>query len=203
MSEDDARAWLAAHFGDRIRKLEELVDLVLTESARQNLISSATLPEIWARHILDSAQLIELARSKPGPWLDIGTGAGFPGMVAAVLGRAVTMVEPRRKRVEFLSDCIKTLGVQGNSRVIHSKVEAMAPKPFAVISARAVASLPNLLAVAVACSNPDTIWLLPKGRNADAEVAEARRAWHGVFHVERSITDPSSLIVIATGVSRR
>jgi len=204
MTEEEAKAWIAARFtSEALTKLERFVDLVLAEATKQNLVSAATLPEIWARHIVDSAQLVIHAAERPGSWLDIGTGAGFPGMVAAALGRDVTMVEPRRKRVEFLGRSIAALDLGSRAHIVLGKVESLPTRPFNVISARAVAALPALLAGAVHCSNRETLWLLPKGRNAEAEVADARRTWHGTFHVEHSITDPSSLIVIANGVRRR
>jgi 16S rRNA (guanine527-N7)-methyltransferase len=202
VTENDAKAWVRARFGDEaLAKLQRLADLVIDESGRQNLISASTLPHLWSRHIVDSAQL--LAWDQPGRWLDIGTGAGFPGLVVAVLRGEVVMAEPRRRRAEFLQSCLDTLGLGGNSQVQAVKAESLPGQSFAVISARAVAALPALIASASHCATPETIWLLPKGRNAADEVAEARRTWHGMFHVEHSITDPESLVVIAKGVRRR
>jgi 16S rRNA (guanine527-N7)-methyltransferase len=204
MTEEQARDWIIARYGEgAMARLLRFVASVRAESERQNLIAASTLPHIWARHVVDSAQLVERAAHRAGPWLDIGTGAGFPGMVAALLGRDVTMVEPRRRRAEFLQSCLDDLGV-GGSRVVPGKVESLAHHhPYAVISARAVAALPRLLGIAAGCADLDTLWLLPKGVRAQEEVAIARQTWHGTFHVEHSITDPSAMIVVATGVRRR
>ena len=203
MTEDEAKHWIVARFGKSAQeRLAAFVDMVADESRRQNLIAASTLAEIWVRHVVDSAQLVARARETGGPWLDIGTGAGFPGMVAALLGRTVTMIEPRRRRVEFLRSCLEKLDMAG-SRVVQGKVEALPIKPFAVVSARAVAALPKLLQIAARCADSGTLWLLPKGRGAQEEVAAARQTWHGTFHVEHSITDPSAMIVVATGIRRR
>ena len=180
-----------------------LVELVAIEAERQNLIALSTIPTIWARHIVDSAQLVAFADGIPGDWLDIGTGAGFPGLViAALTDRLVHLVEPRRRRADFLDAAAAALGIGERVTVWASKVETVKTHGV-VISARAVASLGNLFLSASHCSTSETLWLLPKGRSAREEVASARQTWHGVFHVEQSVTDPDSLIVLAKGVSRR
>lgn len=205
MTEDEARAWIVARFGvDRERTLAAFVDRLVAESDHQNLISRSSIPEIWARHIVDSAQLLILSNVPfEGLWLDIGTGAGFPGIVVAILRDApVQMIEPRRRRVEFLDECIDALGLS-NANTSLAKVEAIAPRHASVISARAVAALPALLKSAHHLSGKETIWLLPKGQSAQSEVDEARKAWQGSFHVEQSITHPDSKIVVARGVRQR
>ncbi|MDO7841413.1 16S rRNA (guanine(527)-N(7))-methyltransferase RsmG [Sphingomonas immobilis] len=204
MIEDEARAWVHGQFGDAgVAKLQQIAQIVIAESARQNLIAASTIPEIWSRHLVDSAQLILLARDAPGMWLDIGSGAGFPGLVVAALTeRSVHLVEPRAKRAAFLVDAAAALGI-GSRVVVHAcRIESVR-NAAQVISARAVAALPTLLDAALPCSTSNTLWLLPKGQSAHEEVANAERAWHGVFHVEQSITNPASQIVVARGVARR
>ncbi len=209
MTEDEARQWLRDHYGvPRETLLASFVEMLIEEAARQNLIASATLPLIWLRHVVDSAQLIELLAPLPthGAWIDIGTGAGFPGMIIALLTdiSPVILVEPRRKRAEFLGRCASALGIGDRVRIEPRRVEQVGlATRTSVISARAVASLPDLLAAAHHLADEETIWLLPKGINALEEVEAARRTWHGMFHVEPSITQPGSLIVVATGVSPR
>jgi 16S rRNA (guanine527-N7)-methyltransferase len=179
-------------------KLELYVALLRAENARQNLVSAATLDRVWERHILDSAQL---ARYEPGPqaaWIDIGSGAGLPGIVVACLvAGPVTLVEPRRLRVEFLHKVAESLGLRVT--VEAAKAERVAGQ-FEVITARAVASLAKLLEISAHLSTRKTVWALPKGRSASAELAEARRSWQGDFRVEPSVTDDESYIVVATGV---
>jgi 16S rRNA (guanine527-N7)-methyltransferase len=202
VTEDEARAWARTRFdADSIDRLDRLAAIVAAESARQNLIAKSTLDAIWSRHIIDSVQLVSLGPE--GKWIDVGTGAGFPGLaVAAVeIGRPMTLVEPRRLRADFLRATAETLGLS-NVTVAPTKVEVVRDRAK-VISARAVSRIAALLDSAEKCAYDGTVWLLPKGQNADEEVAEARRTWHGVFHVEQSITNPQSAIVIARGVRRR
>ncbi len=204
MSEDEAKLWIARHFGDAaVEAMRRLVDIVLAESARQNLIAPSTLAAMWTRHVVDSAQLLALVPSGNGIWLDIGSGAGFPGLVVAALtNRPVCLVEPRRRRAEFLEGAAFALGLDDRVTVQCARIEDVAVDAE-IISARAVASLDSLFAWGAQCASSATVWILPKGRTALADVADAQRAWDGVFHVEHSITDPDSLIVLASGVTRR
>lgn len=204
MTEDEARDWIASNYGGAAAaQMEKLADIVTAEAGRQNLIAPSTLPQLWQRHIVDSAQLVALARDTPGTWIDIGTGAGFPGLVVAALtDRTMLLVEPRKRRAEFLVVAARELGLAGRVDVVAARMGGIATQAK-VISARAVGSLDSLFSSGEAASGPDTLWILPKGRGARDEVAQARRTWHGVFHVEHSITDPQSLIVVARKVSRR
>ncbi|MBX9730982.1 MAG: 16S rRNA (guanine(527)-N(7))-methyltransferase RsmG [Sphingomonas sp.] len=204
MTEDDARAWIRTHFDvSRETLLATFAALITTEAGLQNLVSASSLGALWSRHIVDSAQLIPLAANHPGAWIDIGSGAGFPGLVVAALSdRSVTLIEPRRKRAQFLEAAVDTLGLSNQVTVVTARAEQFRGTG-AVISARAVAALPDLLASGAHLSTTKTLWLLPKGPHALEEVEAARRTWHGTFHVEQSITEPSSLIITAKGVARR
>lgn len=203
MTEDQAKAWLSAHpeiSAHNLAQLERFVDILVTENTRQNLIAPASVEHVWARHIADSAQLVS-ARAD-GLWIDIGSGAGLPGLVIAILRSApMLLVEPRRKRAEFLAEAAKMLGLDHvwvEQRDIR-KVEAKA----AVISARAVASTPDIFAMAEHLCDASTQWVLPKGRNAMNELESARLTWQGMFHVEPSVTEDGSKIIYATGIARR
>ena len=182
-------------------KLDAYVDLLEQESERQNLISASTLGDIWERHILDSAQLLRFEPTPEASWLDIGSGAGLPGIVIACLAAGrVTLVEPRRLRAGFLTRAVEALELK--AVVAHCKVERLAGE-FDVITARAVAPLGRLLEISHHLSTRKTVWALPKGRTAHSELVVARRAWQGEFHVEQSVTDADSCIVVGTGVRKR
>jgi 16S rRNA (guanine527-N7)-methyltransferase len=202
MTEEEARDWIRARFGvSRETRLATFVELLREEAGKQNLVAPSTLDQIWSRHIVDSAQLLDHMPAD-GIFLDIGSGAGLPGLVVALLRDApVELVEPRKLRTDFLSRAAASLGLE-NAIVRTDKIERTAGK-VAVISARAVAQLSDLFRIAAHRSTSSTVWVLPKGRNAQSEVAEARRKWHGSFHVEPSITAPDSLIVVAKGVRPR
>jgi len=207
MTEDEAREWIRAHFNvSRETQLQRFGEILREESARQNLISAASFDALWARHFVDSAQLIPLAeQAGEGAWVDVGTGAGMPGLVVALLiDRPVVMVEPRIRRVEFLRGAVEALGISERASVVHGKIESYQPKAkAAVVSARAVAALPDLFKSTAHCTDSSTIWLLPKGRSVQSEVEAARAKWQGAFHVEPSITSPESGIVVARKVRPR
>lgn len=207
MTEDQAREWIRAHFNvSRETQLQRFGEILREESTRQNLISAASFEELWTRHFVDSAQLIPLAEGAgEGAWLDVGTGAGMPGLVVALLiDRPVVMIEPRIRRVEFLRSAVEGLGIGDRASVEHCKVEGYQPKQkAAIVSARAVAALPDLFKSTAHCTDSSTIWLLPKGRSAQSEVEAARAKWQGAFHVEPSITSPESGIVVARKVRPR
>lgn len=204
MTEEEARRWLQIQFDvsrETWGQLERYVSILLEEMTRQNLIAESTRPNVWSRHIVDSAQLVLLAAgAEQGPWVDLGSGAGLPGIVASILSkRDVTMIESRRKRVDFLNYVIGELGLEDAS-VFAGRVESSPTRRAAVISARAYAPLPKLFASAMHLSGPNSLWILPKGKNAHNELEVARASWQGVFHVERSVTDPESAIIIARAV---
>ena len=186
---------------ETLGRLEAYVAMLRAESARHNLISASTLGQLWHRHILDSAQLVRFEPFVGASWVDIGAGAGLPGIVVACLVEGpVTLVEPRRLRADFLHKVVESLGL--NARVIVGKAERTEGK-YDVITARAVAALPQLLKISAHLSTRNTVWALPKGRSALSELAEAQQAWQGAFHVEQSVTDADSKIVVATGVKAK
>ncbi|PCD04499.1 16S rRNA (guanine(527)-N(7))-methyltransferase RsmG [Sphingomonas spermidinifaciens] len=204
MTEGEAREWIADRFGNAaVMRLEDYAERLLAESERQNLIARSTANELWTRHLLDSAQLVPLAKGAgDGEWIDIGSGAGLPGIVAAILqSRHVVMIEPRRRRADFLESVIAAMNL--DAEVLCTSAVRCRRTPAAIVSARAVASLDMLLMDSAGFTDLSTIWLLPKGRSAESELADARAAWHGVFHVEPSLTAADSKIVVARQVRRR
>lgn len=204
-SEEEARAFVAARCdGDSLARLDQLIVLLRTENERQNLVSSGSINAVWLRHVADSAQLVDhVSRGTHGsPWLDLGTGAGFPGLVIAAMrpNIGVTLVESRRRRIEWLESAIARLGL-ANCSVEGVRVESLATFPSSVISARAFAPLPKLVTLARRFSTTDTVWLLPKGRSAAQEVAGLPIAMRRLFHVEQSATDADSGIVVGRGIA--
>ena len=183
---------------ETLEKLDAYSALLKEESERQNLVSASTLDQLWGRHILDSAQLVRFEPHPQSSWVDIGSGAGLPGIVIACLvDGPVTLIEPRRLRAEFLHKVCESLRL--NAEVIGGKAEGIEGK-YDVITARAVASLTQLLKISAHLSTRKTVWALPKGRSAERELVEVRRTWQGAFHVEQSVTDADSKIVVATEV---
>jgi 16S rRNA (guanine527-N7)-methyltransferase len=186
---------------ETFEKLQAYEALLRDESGRQNLVSASTLEHLWQRHILDSAQLARFEQHPGASWVDIGSGAGLPGIVIACLVEGpVTMVEPRGLRADFLHRACESLDL--GASVFAGKAER-AQGDYDVITARAVTNLAQLLKISAHLSTGNSRWVLPKGRSAERELVEAQQAWQGAFHVEQSATDPESRIVIATGVRAR
>jgi 16S rRNA (guanine527-N7)-methyltransferase len=204
VTEAEAQAAVEARVGAAATAtLSAFAAMVIKENSRQNLIAPATEASIWARHLLDSVQLLALTPANWSSWIDIGTGAGFPGMAIAASApdRSMTLVEPRRRRAEFLEQAVARLSLS-NVRVVAKKVEQLEATAD-VISARAVAPVEKLLPAAIHCATTTTTWVLPRGQLADDELTRLRAAWKGVFHVEPSVTDDRSAIIIASGVAPR
>jgi 16S rRNA (guanine527-N7)-methyltransferase len=189
---------------ETIVRLEAFTDLLHHENARQNLVSSTSMNAVWERHILDSAQIVRFAPPEARSWLDLGTGAGFPGLLVPLFHPAdVVMVEARRLRAEFLRSAASTLGIIDRVEILCARLESVPVRKFDVISARAFAPLPRLLDVAERFSTSETVWILPKGRNAKSELEAARSSWQGDFRLEPSLTDAEAQIVVATRVQRK
>jgi len=183
---------------ETIEKLERYAALIAEENQHQNLVSRSTLDQLWERHILDSVQLVRFEPHPGASWLDIGSGAGLPGIViAALVSGPVTLVEPRRLRADFLRRVAEELDL---SVTVHlAKAEALHGR-FDSITARAVASADRLLALSAHLAHSDTTWVLPKGKSAKSELVEAQRNWHCEAKVELSVTDPESAILLLSKV---
>jgi 16S rRNA (guanine527-N7)-methyltransferase len=189
---------------ETLARLEAFAALLTEENERQNLVSKASLDQLWSRHIADSAQLLRFAPDGAGTWIDLGTGAGFPGLIVAALRELrVTLVEARKLRVEFLRHAAGVLGVADRVDIVCARAEGLEARPFDIISARAFAPLDKLLMLGERFSRPGTIWLLPKGRNAKSELDAARGSWQGDFRLEPSLTDADASIIVAREVSRK
>lgn len=202
MTEGEALEWLTKYrcvSRETIEALESFVAFLKREATNQNLVSGSTLDHIWARHIVDSAQLLSYVPTGTAAtnWLDLGSGAGFPGLIIALLSDYdVTLVESRTRRIEYLQRAVEMLDLSGRVTVAGSTLEKVPTAPYSVISARAFAPLPKLFALAERFSTNNTLWLLPKGRNAAIEWEDARNAWAGEFAVEQSVTDSEAGILV-------
>jgi 16S rRNA (guanine527-N7)-methyltransferase len=205
MDEAEARDWVERAFDvprGTMARLDAFTALLRGENERQNLISKASLDQLWLRHIADSAQLLRWAPSPQTSWVDLGSGAGFPGLIVALLhGGPVTLVEERRLRADFLRRAAETLGVE--AEILGTRVERIPRRKFDVISARAFAPLARLLDLGTHLSTTNSVWILPKGRNAQSELAALDSSWQGDFRLEPSLTDPDAQILVATRVRRR
>ncbi|WP_095012322.1 16S rRNA (guanine(527)-N(7))-methyltransferase RsmG [Tsuneonella mangrovi] len=199
-SEGEARTFVEELGSNRaIERLEELVASLCVENTHQNLVAARSLDSVWQRHLADSAQLLHHVSRETldAPWLDLGSGAGFPGLVIAILRPEwpVVLVESRKRRIEWLTRMVVKLGLE-RCRIEGKRLELLDTFSASVISARAFAPMPRLLSLSRRFSTSDTVWLLPKGRSAEQEVAGLPRGMRRMFHVEPSLTDPESGIIV-------
>jgi 16S rRNA (guanine527-N7)-methyltransferase len=198
--EDFAQAFNVSR--ETIDQLKIYAALLAQWQPRINLVANTTLPEIWHRHMADSAQLVALAPEKPGTWLDLGSGAGFPGLVIAIMlardSTRVTLVESDRRKCAFLAEVVRQTGTPveiHTARIEQMATQTMLP-PVDVVSARALAPLVRLISLSLPFFRDDTVGVFPKGRGAESEIEEARTAW--AFDVETipSLTDEAARIVL-------
>lgn len=188
---------------ETLARLQTYVDLLRRWQKAINLVSRDSLTDVWRRHVWDSAQLMPHISDPAAPILDIGSGAGFPGLILAILGAEnVTLVDSDARKGSFLREAARQTGAPAT--VLTGRAEAMADKidPPAIVTARAVASLPLLLDTIKLYITPNTVCFFYKGRQADAEIEAARREWR--FAVSRipSQTDASGVILKLEDIAR-
>lgn len=183
------------------RALESYADLLRKWQSRINLVAPATLPELWSRHILDSAQLLSHMEGVPGPVLDLGSGAGFPGMVLSILGRTdITLVESDRRKVAFLQEVARVTGVKPGIEAC--RIESLRPIRAGIVTARALAPVDKLLRYAEPYVDGNTVFLFLKGEQADAELTTARNTWKMAVTKAPSISDSRGVVLRLEEVSR-
>ena len=204
-TEAEARAYVAGMADAKtIALLDTLVAHLITENEKQNLVSQASLSHVWQRHIADSAQLLAHVPRGTGPWLDLGSGAGFPGIVIALLRPEdpILLIESRRKRIDWLLQMSGVLSLT-NCHVVGQRVETIKAFAAGAITARAFAPLDRLLALSAPFSTPSTHWVLPKGRSARQELDCVAQDWLPAFHVEPSLTHSESALLVGKGLAKK
>lgn len=179
--------------------LQAFADLVTRWNPSVNLVSRSTLPDIWTRHILDSAQLFALCPPNATCWLDLGAGGGFPGIVIAILAREkapqlrLSLVDSDHRKAAFLREAARLLHLDIS---VHSaRIETLPPQNATVLSARALAPLDVLLGFAVKHLSNDGVALFPKGARHTEEVEKAQKTWRFDLNLVPSLSDPSAAIL--------
>jgi 16S rRNA (guanine527-N7)-methyltransferase len=181
---------------ETLARLKAYVGMLEDWNSRHNLVSASTLADVWRRHVWDSAQLVKYVPGDARTLADLGSGAGFPGLVLAELLRdrvQVTLFESIAKKCAFLRAVAERLAL--NSRIVNARIEAVPPQTFNVIAARACAPLDRLLGYGQHFTAPDTVCLFLKGQNVGAELTEARKTWKLSLQQHPSLTDPSGAIL--------
>ncbi|MFT3974851.1 MAG: 16S rRNA (guanine(527)-N(7))-methyltransferase RsmG [Amaricoccus sp.] len=183
---------------ETMERLDVYVALLQKWSPTINLVSRESLGDVWHRHIADSAQLWRLRPANASHWLDLGSGAGFPGLVAAALAAdspSVTfrLVESDERKSAFLHTVIREASLP--AEIVTTRIERLPAQSADVVSARALAPLSALLGMVQKHRRPGGIGLFPKGRAVHKEIEEARTLWRFDPRVYPSLTDPTAGIV--------
>ena len=189
---------------ETLDKLTLYGELLAKWQASINLVSKNTLNAMWQRHFLDSAQLAPLIHefgSDRAICVDMGAGAGFPGLVLAAMGAGHwTLVESDTRKCVFLNEVVRQCEISATIR--NERVEGITDLQADIVTGRAFASLDQLLAYAAGVSKPAATHIYPKGQRADEELAIARQTWRFDVEERDSMTDDNGKILIIQGVAR-
>lgn len=191
---------------ETLQRLDSYAALLKKWNPAINLVAGSTLGDLWSRHMLDSAQLVDLAPESARIWTDLGSGGGFPGLVVAILAAEkrpaleVALIESDLRKATFLRTVARETGL--TVRVIPSRIEEAAPMGADVVSARALASLEKLLPLAERHLASGGIALFQKGATHRAEVAEALARWRFTVHNHASQTDPQAVVLRIGEIAR-
>lgn len=190
-------------------RLECYVALLEKWQPKINLVSKSTLPDLWQRHMRDSAQLLEYINFSTGPWLDIGSGAGFPGLVLALLQQEysntqVHLIESDQRKAIFLREVIRVTHAPAQVHTV--RVENLVPEKMGgkarLITARAFAPLHQILEMAVPMTDSSTVFLLLKGQDVDDELTLAAKYRKMTVSQHPSRTNPAGVVLQITEVAR-
>jgi 16S rRNA (guanine527-N7)-methyltransferase len=186
---------------ETLARLEVYAELLIRWSGRINLVGRDTLADLWRRHMLDSAQLLPLIPEGAEGLIDLGSGAGFPGLVLAILGtRGVELIEADSRKAAFLREAARI--TETNPTIRPCRIAAVPPHPVDVVSARALAPLDRLLDLAWPFIGAATICLFPKGENVGQELTLARKGWTMTVSMHHSIADPRGVVLRLDGIVR-
>lgn len=187
-------------------RLQTYEALVRRWTPRINLVAPSTLEDLWARHILDSAQILQAAPPEPRHWVDLGSGGGFPGLVVAIIlaecapKARVSLVESDLRKATFLRTVIRETGI--GAQVLAQRAEKLDPQGADVLSARALAPLEPLLAHSARHLAPEGVALFPKGKNFQTEIDAALASWRFEVQTFPSRTEPGAAILKIGGLLR-
>lgn len=186
---------------ETLERLQAYADLLVQWNPKINLVSPDTIPSLWPRHMADSAQLFKYIPQNTPNLVDVGSGAGFPGLVLAIMGAPnVHLVDSDQRKVAFLREAAR---VAGAPVTIHAgRAESLASLTAGVITARALAPLSRLLDWTVHLRGPETLCLFLKGQNVEGELTDAHKRWTMESHRYPSVTDPTGSILSVREVRR-
>ena len=197
----DGFAGLTGVSRETLPRLEAYAALLKRWSGRINLVSRNTLGDLWRRHFLDSAQLLPFIPEKTRSLVDLGSGAGFPGLVLAILGvPGVELIESDKRKCAFLREAARL--TNASAKIVDSRIETAKAHPADIVTARACAPLDQLLPLAQRFIGPKTVCLFLKGERVDEELTAAQRDWRMTVARLPSRADPRGVILKLQQVTR-
>ena len=182
---------------ETLGRLEVMVETLLRWQKAINLVGRATLDDVWTRHVLDSAQLAPLIPATTKSLADLGSGAGFPGLVLATLRSEldVTLIESDARKSAYLSEAARKMGLPKQPKILINRIEAAPPAQADVVTARALAPLGQLLTWADRHRANPAICLFHKGKGWRGELTEAMKDWEIECTPQPSVTDRDAVIL--------
>lgn len=187
---------------ETIHRLTQYQEMLVEWNEKFNLVAASTLPNIWTRHFLDSAQLFPYLPANAMTMADMGAGAGFPGLVLAIMAQDLnkplhlTAIEATGKKADFLQAVVDRLKL--NVTIRRERIEDIRDLKVDMVTARALKALPELLKYANYLMHKDTTCIFPKGRNAAEELTQAKKYWTFKSEIHPSRSDESGSILVLT-----
>jgi 16S rRNA (guanine527-N7)-methyltransferase len=185
---------------ETIHRLTRYQEMLISWNEKFNLVSASTIPQIWTRHFLDSAQLMKFIPEKAETLADMGSGAGFPGLVLALLAEdkkrplCIHAVEGTGKKADFLRAVIADLGLTAIVR--QERIEEIKDLKADIVTARALKPLPDLLKYASRLMKKDGEGLFLKGKSANEELTQAKKYWIFSAKIYPSLSDDSGRVLV-------
>lgn len=189
---------------ETFENLEKLSALIIKWTKSINLIAPKSVPDLWDRHIVDSAQVFLRAPPNWTSWIDLGSGGGLPGLVVAIMDdqrRPLSLIESDKRKCLFLTTARREFDL--NITVVNDRIETAVAESADILSARALSPLNDLLTYATKFLNPDGFALFPKGARYKEELDQAAQAWHFDVTAHESLTNPESRILQLSRIRRR
>lgn len=184
-----------------LERIEQFIELLGKWQKKINLIGAGTLKDVWRRHVLDSAQIAPHISKIDGKIADIGSGAGFPGIVLAIVtNKHIHLIESDARKCAFLSEAARV--TEAPATIINGRVESVTETKFDVVMARAVASLGELIGLAAPILEPGGCCFFFKGQRVSDELTEALKHWKMFVTKIPSVTDPNAVILKLENVAR-
>lgn len=189
---------------ETLARMQNLAGLLTKWNTAINLVSKTTISDVWSRHILDSAQIFGFG-SEATLWADLGSGGGFPGLVVAILAAEkapqmrFVLLESDQRKAAFLRQANQNLGLRAD--IIAERIEKIDPLGADVVSARALAPLPQLCAFGARHGTSNGAAIFLKGKSYREELAMARKDWNFSLECQASITDSSAIVLVLRGIS--